>query len=751
MKIYLLFLLQFFVFAMPAAAAGEAAVIEPGAASAAVDAGQAASGVQMPEAEVKGGEEPPPETDAAAPEKPPEASSLDDAIAPEAVRQKTPGKEQPAAAQRNAAAAETPETSRQQPEEAAAARSAVQVPQQEALQKAASVDKKPRKAAAAKPQSKQRPIAWYVEQLNRLNEKMQATEDESQISQVLAEENRLLGDLMRRLRVGGKVQLPFEAKKSAVRLLQSRIAINQERGNQLAVQRDQIKLEYYKTARQLRDFLAYLIKASKNYESLGSIVMTAEKVRKQRMQAAEKVSLPEAGLETKVYAELTKNYAEFQLLNGTFLDILSYVINNPRDISSSLWFQQFTLISVISYFNDFDFIAPVNNKLAPFKIDVGGILVSLIIIALIVFCYPLVVRGSSWLIEKYMLQGGKEENSSLIYQEMKRPIQYLLLVFSIDLATYALLYKTEYKASLENLFFVIYTLIYVWLLFKLLDTVVLAQARKISEANKDLRKELLHLGMQFAKGIIVIAALTFMLNHFGISITAIMSTLGIGGLAFALAAKDTLSNLFGGITILFDNVFRMGDWVKINDVEGTVAEIGLRSTTIRTFDNALVTIPNATISVSGVMNWNRRAVGRRIKMHVGVTYESRMEDIRQAVADIREMLRNHPGIADPREKHGRKQKRYRFTSQEDTMGIKSTQLVFLDRYGDFSIDILIYCFSKTVSWAEWLEVKEDVLFQIAEILEKNNLEFAYPTEVNIIRQDKSTPGGDDFISGRLSV
>lgn len=751
MKIYLLFLLQFFVFAMPAAAAGEAAVIEPGAASAAVDAGQAASGVQMPEAEVKGGEEPPPETDAAAPEKPPEASSLDDAIAPEAVRQKTPGKEQPAAAQRNAAAAETPETSRQQPEEAAAARSAVQVPQQEALQKAASVDKKPRKAAAAKPQSKQRPIAWYVEQLNRLNEKMQATEDESQISQVLAEENRLLGDLMRRLRVGGKVQLPFEAKKSAVRLLRSRIAINQERGNQLAVQRDQIKLEYYKTARQLRDFLTYLIKASKNYESLDSIVMTAEKVRKQRMQVAEKVSLPEADLETKVYAELTKNYAEFQLLNGTFLDILNYVINNPRDISSSLWFQQFTLISVISYFNDFDFIAPVNNKLAPFKIDVGGILVSLIIIALIVFCYPLVVRGSSWLIEKYMLQGGKEENSSLIYQEMKRPIQYLLLFFSIDLATYALLYNTEYKASLENLFFVIYTLIYVWLLFKLLDTVVLAQARKISEANKDLRKELLHLGMQFAKGIIVIAALTFMLNHFGISITAIMSTLGVGGLAFALAAKDTLSNLFGGITILFDNVFRMGDWVKINDVEGTVAEIGLRSTTIRTFDNALVTIPNATISVSGVMNWNRRAVGRRIKMHVGVTYESRMEDIRQAVADIREMLRNHPGIADPREKHGRKQKRYRFTSQEDTMGIKSTQLVFLDRYGDFSIDILIYCFSKTVSWAEWLEVKEDVLFQIAEILEKNNLEFAYPTEVNIIRQDKSKPGGDDFISGRLSV
>jgi len=149
--------------------------------------------------------------------------------------------------------------------------------------------------------------------------------------------------------------------------------------------------------------------------------------------------------------------------------------------------------------------------------------------------------------------------------------------------------------------------------------------------------------------------------------------------------------------------------------------------------------------VTGVMNWNRRAVGRRIKMHVGVTYESNMEDIRHALADIREMLSKHPGIADPRDKHGRKLKRYRFASQEDTQGIKSTQLVFLDRYSDFSIDILIYCFSKTVNWAEWLEVKEDVLFRIAEILANNNLEFAYPTEVNIIRRDASPAAGNDAV------
>jgi MscS family membrane protein len=94
----------------------------------------------------------------------------------------------------------------------------------------------------------------------------------------------------------------------------------------------------------------------------------------------------------------------------------------------------------------------------------------------------------------------------------------------------------------------------------------------------------------------------------------ILSTLGIGGLAFAMAAKDSLSNFFGGLNIMVDHIFKMGDWIKVGDVEGTVVEIGLRSTTVRTFDNALVTMPNAMVSTASVLNWNRRSVGRRIKM-----------------------------------------------------------------------------------------------------------------------------------------
>jgi MscS family membrane protein len=360
-----------------------------------------------------------------------------------------------------------------------------------------------------------------------------------------------------------------------------------------------------------------------------------------------------------------------------------------------------------------------------------------VIFFLVYFSYPFVFRCTSWCVENYVITKGSEQQE-LIYYDIRRPVRALLIFFGLNLGADAFFYKTDYQRALENISFIIFSLGFIWLFFKIIDSFVLVQIQKLSSSNKKLRKEFFNLGVQSVKGLIIIIALVIGFNHFGISLTAILSTLGVGGLAFALAAKDTLSNLFGGLTVLFDNVFRLGDWIKVGDVEGTVAEIGLRSTTIRTFDNALVTIPNSLVSVSSVLNWNRRAIGRRIKMHVGVTYESDMDDIKQAIEDIREMLRAHPDIANPKHKLSSKRRYYKFTSQEDTSGIKSTQLVFMDRYNDFSIDILIYCFARTVRWAEWLAVKEDVLFKIAEILQKNNLEFAYPTQVRIYRSENNS-------------
>ncbi len=590
----------------------------------------------------------------------------------------------------------------------------------------------------------QQKILDIVGKLRIYNQRLTATEDEKTINTVLEEQEAQLEALVQLLRSATVASLPIAVSNKRQNFLESRIAVNEERGNALAVLRDRAELETGKTRQAIRTYLEFLIQASNNYLTIDEIIRVSQKALKKSQQVANSLILPGIPLEGKVFADYKKHQTEFSLVNTTYQDILKYVINNPLQIVSTHWFQEVSLLTAISYINHFEIIRLINLKLIPFKIDVGGVSVSLAIILLVYFSYPFVFKCTSWCVEKYIIDKDAE-NQTLIYHEIRRPARALVIFFGIDLATYAFFYKTDYRPSIENLTFVIYSLIVIWLLFKILDSVVLLQVQKFSRTNTELRKELFNLGVQAGKGIILIIVLAIGLSHFGISITAIMSTLGIGGLAFALAAKDTLSNLFGGITILFDDVYRMGDWVKIGDVEGTVAEIGLRSTTIRTFDNALITIPNAQVSVASVKNWNRRVVGRRIKLYIGVTYESDMDDIRQALDDIREMLKHHPGIANPTQKHNVSRRHFRLSSQEDTQGIKATQLVFMDRYSDFSIDILVYCFSKTVNWAEWLSVKEDVLFKIAEVLQNNNLEFAYPTQVRIHKNQLPEARNETFL------
>lgn len=576
-------------------------------------------------------------------------------------------------------------------------------------------------------------IRNQLSNLERLNKHLMEQEDEASFNVLLIEKNFQIESLLKLIKQTRSQNLPKPTDDKRNTFLRSRIKINQEKQNTTAVLRDQIELAVLNTRQSITDYLHYLNKAHQNYDDTESIVKTSEKHLQQSRAQTEKISLPDKLPEGRLLDELLHNHHLFSLVNTSYQDILLHVIQYPHQLASRHWFQQFTLVNMIHAVNSLQFLEGINRRLNPFKVDIGGITLSLAIILFVYFSFPWIFKFTSWFIPKYLLDEN-EESHALVYLEVRKPARGLLIFYGIDLATYAFFYRTDYRESIEVFTYVVYSLLFAWLFFKILDTAVLLRVQAISRVNKELRKELINLAVQVCKTLVIVIILAIGLNHFGISITAIMSTLGIGGLAFALAAKDSLSNLFGGVTILFDNLYRMGDWVMIGDVEGTVAEIGLRSTTIRTFDNALITIPNAQVSVSSVKNWNRRIVGRRIKMHVGVTYESNMNDIRNALEDIREMLKNHPDIANPKEKHYLGKKHFRLSSLEDVRGVKATQLVFMDRYNDFSIDILIYCFSKTIHWEEWLSAKEDILFQIADILQKNNLEFAYPTQVRINRQ-----------------
>jgi MscS family membrane protein len=229
--------------------------------------------------------------------------------------------------------------------------------------------------------------------------------------------------------------------------------------------------------------------------------------------------------------------------------------------------------------------------------------------------------------------------------------------------------------------------------------------------------------------VIFIIGLLLVLHFAGANLTTVLSGLGIGGFAIAFAARETLSNFLGTISILMSDTYSQGDWIVVDGKQGNVVEIGLRVTTLRTFDNALISIPNGIVANKDVKNWNKRTLGRRIKMNIGIKYNSEPENIHVAIEEIREMLLTHPSIASNKSTYeeNNRSKNIKLVSKEDELGVKRTLLVYLDEFSDSSINILVYCFAKKTDWAKWLEAKEDVMYKVMEILVKNNLEFAFPS------------------------
>lgn len=205
---------------------------------------------------------------------------------------------------------------------------------------------------------------------------------------------------------------------------------------------------------------------------------------------------------------------------------------------------------------------------------------------------------------------------------------------------------------------------------------------------------------------IFIAIVLLFGEHFGMSLSGLMTFGGIGGIAIGFASKDVLSNFFSGVMLYFDRPFNIGDWIKSPDrkIEGVVVEVGWRITKIMTFENRPLYIPNSLFSSISVENPGRMT-NRRIETQIGLRYED-ADKIAAVVTDIRTMLQNNPKI--------------------DTT---QTLLVYFDAFADSSLNIMIYCFTKTVKWAEWLEAQQEVYLKMIEIVHQHGADFADTTQM----------------------
>ncbi len=531
---------------------------------------------------------------------------------------------------------------------------------------------------------------------------------------------------------------PAEAKKERARLI-ARIGVNREYGYDAAVMRDRIALKSLETKERIFRFFVRLAEewTAMSDEELKAFMEDERKYLRsipmsEFTQAYEKVKR----LQDKISVQTAKNYLELKMHTSFFGDFLDYLASNPSLLHYRSLTAMFKLDEIIEKINSVELFAKLNTYLRYVHLDMGRIIIFFLIMLLAWGAsFAIYYRLYAYLKMQILKKRDRIDEMLLANLDgIRKPLYLLVLAFGFELGLEVLLYPQPMAQSLGLIFYALYLAIGAYIVIVVIDSLFFDYLIKHGELkNRQMRQELINLVLSILKITVVTIAIFMLLVKMGVNITGLLASLGIGGLAIALAAQNTLSNFFGLLKIIFDNSFSQGDWIETKDVEGTVVEIGFISTFIRTFDNALITVPNSTLANTPLKNWSKRTVGRRIKMYIGVTYGAKREALATAIEQIREMLLEHPGIATPQKIdtqyiQKRSKKERKLVSVEDKYGVKTTLLVYLDEFADSSVNILIYSFTKTTNWEEWLQIKQDVLLKIWEILDSNGLEFAFPSE-----------------------
>ena len=242
-----------------------------------------------------------------------------------------------------------------------------------------------------------------------------------------------------------------------------------------------------------------------------------------------------------------------------------------------------------------------------------------------------------------------------------------------------------------------------WLLTRLLDIGSRRLGERLTGLGRHSASTMVPLGRKTAKVVVVLLALMTMLQTFGVNVTAVVAGLGIGGIAVALAAQKTVENLFGGVSLIVDQPIRVGDLAKVGDVTGTVEEIGLRSTRLRTPERTVVSIPNGQLSTLNIENFARRDK-LWLRLVLSLRPDTSPDQIRDVLSALRQVLAGHPRL-------------------------EQGARVRLIGYGAQSFDLELTGNVPTTNYDEFLAVREDLLLRILELLRESGTGLALPAQV----------------------
>ncbi len=241
------------------------------------------------------------------------------------------------------------------------------------------------------------------------------------------------------------------------------------------------------------------------------------------------------------------------------------------------------------------------------------------------------------------------------------------------------------------------------LLYRIVDLGADIFAKRAERTETKLDDQVVPLVRKTLKVFVIAIGVIFVLQNLDVDVGSLLAGASIGGLAFTLAAKDTVANFFGSVSIFADQPFQVGNWVVIDEHEGIVEEVGMRSTRIRTFRRSVVTIPNSTVANAGIENYGMRE-RRRCKLTLGLTYDTTSDQMRAFVEGVRAILIAHEDVW-----------------QEDFE-------VAFRSFGDSALEVLVYFFFVVDSWTKELIARQEVMLQIMRLAEALGVEFAFPTQ-----------------------
>ncbi|TCO75466.1 MscS family membrane protein [Chromatocurvus halotolerans] len=356
--------------------------------------------------------------------------------------------------------------------------------------------------------------------------------------------------------------------------------------------------------------------------------------------------------------------------------------------------------SMASLLEFWDLVREVWNQ------GVYGINLPQILAALVIILFSLMVRS---LFTRYVLgaltrlshRSATSLDNSVI-QALREPLRFVPVLLGIFLASRVMHLSDSAEAFVYNINRSLVAFTLFWAFFCISTPV----GNALTRSSRLLTEAMGEWLVKFARLVFVTMGAATILELWGVAVAPIIAGFGLFGVAVALGAQDLFKNLIAGLFVLGERRFETGDWIQVDGVvEGTVLQIGFRTTTIRRFDRAPVYVPNARLADNAVTNFSRMS-HRRIRWMLGVEYRTTLEQLRE----IRD------GI-----------ERYILESDEFARPDEVATFVRIDSFNDSSIDILLYCFTHTTVWGEWLEIKERLACRIKEIVEAAGTGFAFPS------------------------